>query len=408
MTPSETRILVACTVGNAVSFTPAIHSVFGLFLGPLSATFGWTRASISGVLGLIALIAALTLPFLGRYADRHGARSLVLAGCLLFAGAIASLSLTNGSLSRFYLTFTVVALVGCAASPPILSKVIAQWFDRNRGSMLGISGGLGGGVGSTVIPIAAALMMPAFGWRGTYVGVGAIIALVGFPILFVWLKDAPQLRVVEAVTAGEGLSLPEAIRTKTFWLLIVALASGAGCLTSIFSHIVPILAERGVSIPVATSVISVFAMVAAGWQIAFGVILDRVPSSKITAPMYLTAAGGLLVLEYGVGTPALVLAGIALGIGLGSQFGALPFLVARYFGLRHFGVTIGVMYSAVFLLQGATPVVLDHVFDVQQSYRLGVIGIAICLATGAALLLLLPSYSTRGALEELQPANAVR
>src|SRR5579862_1441873 len=105
MTPSETRILAACTVGNAVSVTPAIHSVFGLFLVPLSTTFGWSRASISGVLGVIALISACTLPFLGRYADRHGARNLVLVGCLSFAGAIASLALTNGSLPRFYLTF---------------------------------------------------------------------------------------------------------------------------------------------------------------------------------------------------------------------------------------------------------------------------------------------------------------
>jgi MFS family permease len=405
MTGNETRIVAACTIGNAVSVTPAVHSVFGLFLLPLSTTFGWTRASISGVLGLIALIAASALPFLGRYADRHGARNLVLGGCLLFAAAIASLAFTNGSLLRFYLSFGLVAVTGCAASPPILSKVIAQWFDRNRGSMLGISAGLGGGAGSTVMPIAAALMMPVLGWRGTYAGIGAIIALAGFPILFLWLKDAPRQRVVEAVTAGEGSSLSEAIRTKTFWLLIISLASGAGCLTSIFSHIVPVLAERGISIPIATTVISVFGMVGAGWQIAFGAILDRVSSAKITAPMYLAAAAGLMLLEYGASTPVLVLAGVALGIGIGSQFAALPFLVARYFGLRHFGLIIGVMYSAVFLLQGATPVVLDHVFDVQHSYRQGVTGITLCLAGGAALLLFLPAYRSRALLDRPVPVT---
>jgi MFS family permease len=407
MTRTETQILTASTVGNAVSVTPAVHSVFGLFLLPLSTTFGWTRASISGALGLIAVVAACALPFLGRYADRHGARNLILGGCLLFAAAIASLALSNGSLPRFYLTFALIALAGCAASPPILSKVVAQWFDGNRGAMLGISAGVGGGVGSTIIPIAAALMMPVFGWRGTYVGIGLIVALVGLPVMFLWLRDAPRQRIAAAVTAGEGASVSEVVRTPTFWLLVIALASGAGCLTSIFSHVVPVLAERGISISTATTVIGVFAIVAAAWQVVFGLILDRVPSAKITAPMYLVAVAGLLLLEYGVRMPALIAAGVALGIGLGSQFGALPFLVARYFGLRHFGVIIGMMYSAVFLLQGATPVVLDHVFDVQRSYRQGISGIIMSLLVGAALLLFLPAYRSRRAIGRLQLAKDV-
>lgn len=405
MTRTETQILTASTVGNAVSVTPAVHSVFGLFLLPLSTTFGWSRASISGALGLIALVAACALPFLGRYADRRGARNLILGGCLLFAAAIASLALSNGSLPRFYLSFALIALAGCAASPPILSKVVAQWFDHNRGAMLGISAGVGGGVGSTVIPIAAAMMMPVFGWRGTYVGIGAIVALVGFPVMFLWLRDAPRQRVAAAVTAGEGASLSQVVRTRTFWLLLIALASGAGCLTSIFSHVVPVLAERGISTATATTVIGIFAIVAAAWQIAFGVILDRVPSAKITAPMYLVAVAGLVLVEWGVEMPALIAAGVALGIGLGSQFGALPFLVARYFGLRHFGVILGIMYSAVFLLQGATPVLLDHVFDVQRSYRQGIVGIIVSLLVGAALLLFLPPYRAGGTVASLQPAK---
>jgi len=60
----------------------------------------------------------------------------------------------------------------------------------------------------------------------------------------------------------------------------------------------------------------------------------------------------------------------------------------------------------VFLLQGATPIVLDHVFDVQQSYRLGVIGIAVCLVAGAALLILLPAYSPRGPSHQPKLAKA--
>ena len=52
---SPRSVLIACTLGNAVSVTPAVHAVFGLFLVPLSAQFDWSRASISGVLGILPL-----------------------------------------------------------------------------------------------------------------------------------------------------------------------------------------------------------------------------------------------------------------------------------------------------------------------------------------------------------------
>ena len=67
-------VLLACTVGNAVSVTPAVHAVFGLFLVPLSQEFGWARASISVALGIVAVVGAVMYPLIGRHIDGHGAR----------------------------------------------------------------------------------------------------------------------------------------------------------------------------------------------------------------------------------------------------------------------------------------------------------------------------------------------
>ena len=122
-------IVVACTTGNAISMTPAVHAVFGIFLIPLATSFHWQRAAISGVLGLAAIISAIVLPLTGQYADRHGARGLALGGNLMLATAIALLSLTNGSIVQFYLTFALVAIAGSIASTALFSKVISDWFD---------------------------------------------------------------------------------------------------------------------------------------------------------------------------------------------------------------------------------------------------------------------------------------
>ena len=393
--PTRYTVLAACTTGVAVSMTPAVHAVFGLFLIPLSETFHWPRAQISAVLGMMAVVGAVIYPLAGRFADRHGARRMLITGNLVFALGIAALSLTTRHIAQFYLTFFVISLAGSVASTPIFSKVVAEWFDKGRGTALGISAGVGSGLGSIVIPVIAAVVVGHYGWRAGYLAIAAIVLGVGFPVLWLMLRDAPRASAASnlSAVAVQGLSLAEAMRLPHFWTVMVSIAIGAGCTTAIFSHVVPILADRGFTVAAGTAVVSMFALVGSTWQIVTGRLLDRSASTRVVIPMYLMAVVGLALLELATTTPALMLGGALLGVGLGAQFGTLPYLIARYFGLRAFGTIIGVMYSAVIAAQGVTPVLLDAAFDAQGNYRMAVFICGACLTFGAALLLLLPRYS---------------
>ena len=404
----RTGVLVACTLGNAVSTTPAVHAVFGLFLLPLSETFGWPRAAVSVVLGILALTGAIVYPLAGRYADRHGARRMLMTGLVLFALSVAALSLLSGSLLQLYATFFLVGLFGSVASTPIYSKVIAEWFEEGRGTALGISAGFGNGIGSVLFPILAAIIVAHQGWRAGYVAVGGLILILGLPALWWLLRDAPTKLSLEA--GGEapatGMLLNEALRTPTFWIIMIAIASGAGCTTAIFSHVVPILTDRGYGVEVGTAVLSTFALVTCAWQVATGRVLDWIASPRVVIPMVAMAVLGLVLLQYGQGTPQLLLGGLALGIGMGAQYGALPYFLARYFGTRAFGAIIGTMYSAVIAAQGTIPVLLDHAFDVQGSYRFALWLVSLALSASAALLLLLPRYPTGPRAVEMNLAGA--
>ncbi|MGF7146917.1 MFS family permease [Sphingomonas zeicaulis] len=391
------RVLLACTVGNAVSVTPAVHAVFGLFLVPLSDAFGWPRASISVVLGILAAGGALIYPLVGRYVDGHGARRALIIGIIGLALSIAALALTNGSLVQFYATFAMISVFGAIGGTPIFQKVVADWFDQGRGTALGISAGVGNGVGSVILPVLAATLMAAYGWRSAYLGIAAAMLLVAVPVLVLLLRDRSTAGGTGEGEAQAGLALAEAARLPAFWLTLIAIASGAGCTTAIFSHVVPILGDRGFDVATGTAVVSVFALVTSGWQIATGRILDKVPTPRIVVPMYLMAVAGLALLQLGQGMAALIVGGVLLGIGLGSQFGALPYFIARYFGLRSFGTIIGAMYSAVIVAQGFTPVLLDAAFDAQQTYAHALVAAGACLIVGALLLLLLPRFDDRAA-----------
>jgi MFS family permease len=390
----QVGVVLACLLGNMVCTTPIIYSPFGLFLVPIAQAFDWPRARVSGVLTLLALVTALAYPVVGRLADRHGPRRLILIGNLALGLGVIALGLSTPNVVLFYSLFGLIGVAGAMPSSMMFTRVIAGWFDKTRGSMMGITGGLGNGIGATVMPFVALLLMTRFGWRGAFFGLGALVIAIGLPTNLFLLKEPPVARPAHPTAPAEleGMSLPQAAGTFIFWLMLTAIGLGSGCLTAVLAHVVPILTDRHFPVGQATAVVSVFAMVTAGWQIVVGWLLDRTGSPKLVAPLFLVSVAGLLTLEHGTSLPVLILGGALMGIGMGTEFGALPYFISRYFGLRRFGVIAGVMYSAVIIAQGVTPLLMDMDFDRRHSYVLSLHVIQAVMVAGAAMIACLPAY----------------
>jgi MFS family permease len=387
-------VILACTVGNAVSITPMVYTVFGLFLLPIATEFGWPRSAVSFVLLIVAVVSAVSYPIIGRMIDRYGARSIILVGNVMFAASVACVALIQASLAQLYVAYAVVGIAGAIPSSVMFTKVIAAWFDRNRGVALGIVGGVGNGVGAALSPLFVQALLTAYGWRGGYVGIAAAILLIGFPVLFVLLHDPPRTtaRVAESGSGpSEGMTLGQARATRTFWIVLAAIAMGAGCMTAVFAHVVPMLLDRGLPPNRATAVLATFSVVTAAWQVGVGRLLDRVPKPWIAAPFYLMALAGLILFESTSSYPQLIAAGALMGLGLGTEYGVLPYFLSRYFGVRHYGAISGLTYGVIVLTQGITPFLMDLAFDLTGSYRIAIVVIGAGLICGALLILrLLP------------------
>ena len=390
-------VVVACTVGNGVSVTPMVYTVFGLFLIPIATEFGWPRAGVSFVLLIIAIAGAIGYPIVGRLIDRYGARPVILTGNVLFAASVASVSLAEASRIQFYSAYALIGITAAIPSSVMFTKVIAGWFDQRRGLFLGIVGGLGNGIGAALSPLFVYALISSYGWRAGFQGIGAAIILIGFPVLYLLLRDPPQgvsRSATEHLEKTAGLSLTEALRTSTFWIILAAIALGAGCMTAIFAHVVPMLLDRGVPARQATTVLVTFSLVTAGWQIGMGYMLDRIPRPWIAAPFYLLALAGLILLESTSSYPLLLLSGLLMGLGLGTEYGVLPYFLSRYFGTRHYGAISGSMYGVIVLTQGLTPFLMDLVFDVTGTYDIAIIAICIGLVLGAILITRLLPFHT--------------
>src|ERR671924_2414135 len=73
-----------------------LRSVFGVYIKPMEAEFGWSRSAMSMAAALSLLLLGAVGPFAGRLADRWGPRRvIVLALILLGVGSILSAFVTR-------------------------------------------------------------------------------------------------------------------------------------------------------------------------------------------------------------------------------------------------------------------------------------------------------------------------
>lgn len=70
-------------------------------------------------------------------------------------------------------------------------------------------------------------------------------------------------------------------------------------------------------------------------------------------------------------------------------------MVSPYFGLAAYGRIAGVMYAAVMMAQGITPVLIDMSYDHTGDYGWSLRAMTIVFACGSLALCALPPYPTR-------------
>lgn len=384
---------LATTLGNMVCLNVSVTSVFGVFLLAMARDLGWPRAQITGALALIALVSVVAYPLVGQLIDRFGARPVIVPGSALFALGVMAIRWVPANVPGFYLTFALIGALGAAPSTAMFAKVISRWFTARRGLMLGISAGVGNGLGATLMPIFAASLLAGYGWRTSYFLVGLTVFMVATPALFLWLWEPDEAPLAQGKPDADQVHWTSLIATPRFWLIFSSVGLVAGCLSAIFSHAVPILSDRGFGMGLASAIMAVMGLSASVGQIACGYLMDRTSGPRLVVLVYGLAVVGMAGLMLASGLVLLALSGAFLGGALGMTYAALPYFISRYFALDVFGRMAGLAYAAVMLAQGMLPFAMDLWFDRMGSYSGAVALLAgfVCLASG--LVCLLPAYS---------------
>ena len=394
-------IVVAAAVGLFMSFNPIVTYTFGVFLIQLSGEFEWTRGQISLAYSLAMLAFAVAQPFVGRILDRFGARRVIVPAVLIFGSIFASLSLLTSKLAHFYGVFLLIGAVGGGTTSIAYFGVLSQWFVKRRGIALGLALA-GNGLSAFVMPTLSQFLVDSFGWRQAYLVLGLMSVVVSIPIVVLLLRETPEAMGLEpdgrvttdsqpkrpAEESVSPMSGREAIRTSTFWLIVISFLLMSTALVGCMTHLVPMLADRGLTAQTAAFAASVLGGATLVGRITAGYLLDRFFAPRVTLTFFALGLFGILLLWSEAPGALAFLGAFVIGFAASADT-TLPYLVAKFFGLKAFGEIFGLAVACNILGWVAGPVILGFAFDWMGSYRtmLGMLMVVLLVAVGLMAIL---------------------
>jgi len=354
-----------------------------VFLVPLQAHFGWSRAAIAAGSATAAVVSGMASPLVGAWIDKYGSRTVMTFGALLMGSAFLLLGAMT-SLWQLYV-LNVVAAIGltCCAFIPI-QTLIANWFIEKRGLAMGIAL-TGIGFGGLVMAPLAGLLVARVGWRLAFAGLGGLILTTVAAVVLAVVRSRPAemglLPDGEAVAsdtvegdAGDGLDsgidLGAALRTGPFWVLAVAHFLWTFASFSILGHFVAHLRDVGFEGGLAAGALGLIGGASVAGRLVIGYFADRTSKrDAMSAALVLSALSTALLLSI-ASHGALPLFVVTYGLALGGIAVLFPLLVGECFGLLAFGKILGLIAIAATLGGAAGPVLTGRIYDVAGSYRL--------------------------------------
>jgi len=369
-------VVWACFSSLALIF--GVSYSFAAFFASFAAEFAAQRADVAMVFGLCGLIYFVLGVGGGMLADRFGPRAVCMTGMGFIAAGQLGTSLAQ-SMATVYLCYGVGIGIGIALVYTPSIACVQPWFTRRRGLAAGIASA-GIGAGTLVVPLLASGAIAWLQWRDA-------LRLLALAVLVLGLSCAALMRRAPAAQAAggtpqvpPGLTLREALHSRTFWWLYLGAVLAAPSMFVPFAHVSAAARDAGIDTAQAVGLVGLIGIGSLVGRFAVGALADRL-GRTLTLVLMQGAMGASYLLWAGAASyPFFALFALCFGLSYGGIVSLLPALCMDYFGARAVASIIGTLYSGAALGNLLGPVLAGLVFDRTGSYS-PVIGA--CLALSA-------------------------
>jgi MFS family permease len=376
-----------------------------VFLTPMTTDLGWSRADFTWgqTIGTFFMSGAGFV--VGSYIDARGPRLFMLAGGLCLSASVIAMSQVDSLWQYLVLRGAGMTIGSIMIGNLVVNTTVSKWFVRKRAWAISFST-IGLSLAGFVAPRLTAALVEAYGWRTAWVVLGIGLLFLVIPGALMMRRrpedygmlpdgddpDSPVDTSMLQVTARTEVqwTRAEAVRTRAFWLLVVAF-----CLSSLgtgaFSlHTISYLQDSGYSASEAAARFSLVYLFTASTRPIWGGIMQRVAPRYCAAMGFMTTAvcTGGMIYALNAGSGLLLYAFmIGWGTGFGGYVPLQELIWATYFGRVHIGRVRAVAIPLLGMTQAVGPQLAARVYDSAGSYSYAFALFASCSAAGALCIL---------------------
>ena len=371
---------------------------WSVFIKPLNAEFGWSRAEIAMAFAICCLVFGLMTFPAGRISDKIGPGKVVMAGGIIL-GIGFVLSGFIQSKFQLYITYGLIAGFGGGIIylPPIATA--PKWWPDRRALATGFAV-VGLGLGSFLMgPLATYIIQaPGLGWRYVFIYCGMAMGVMAFVcglLLKVppagwkpagWSPPAPAAGAA-APKATRDFTHEETTHDMKFWLLYAAYFCGSFAGLMVIGHLAGFGRDAGLTAMAAAGAVSSLAFTNAATRVLSGWFVDMIGVRVYFAATFLLQTLAMIFI-FQLGGSVYGLAAIAMLIGwnYGAMFTLFPATCGQFYGMTAQGSNYGLLFTAWGLAGFAGPWVGGYLKDVTGTYYAPFLIAAAFCALGTVIL----------------------
>lgn len=327
-------------------------------------------------------------PFVGWFIDKFGPRNVMLFGIFLTGFGFILLSRIN-ALWQFYASFVIITLGLSFGTFLVVTTTVANWFVRQRSKAMSITMA-GSGLGGMLVPLIV-WMIATTDWRTGLVIIGVGFWVMGIPVSFVMRRrpedygmlpdgDKASDQSEANVSSGESsvsaaqveaagtFTAKQALRTRTFWQLSLAMGASQLVMSASLHHI-PAVTSFGMSREIGGLMILVVSVFSVIGRLASGVVGDAMDKRKVIAISFVLQFLGTLIFAFSTNVWHLIIFSVLWGLGFGGSIPVRFAMIADLFGRRYYGSIMGTLMTVSSVFGVAGPVFVGWMADSRGNYR---------------------------------------
>lgn len=408
--PTRHRGWSVALAGTGINLALGVLYTWSVISKGVPEAWGWSETAKSWPYAIACLAFCLMMVPAGWMQDRIGPRLVATIGGVLVGAGLIIASFTTSPVG-YIIGFGVLAGSGigfgyASATPPAV-----KWFPAAKTGLIAGIVVSGFGLASVYAAPLARWLTGEFGLATTMMtlGIGFLVVVVLFAQRLVppphgYVPPGTPRQAGGAGPTHEHEFTPgEMLRTWQFSALWFMYACGAGAGLMIISKLA-LLAQLQAGLALGFVLVAVLAVGNGFGRIAAGSLSDRI-GRRTTLVICFTMQAGLILLlsltrEGSVLASPTVLGALSalIGANYGANLALFPSITKDFYGLKHFGVNYGLVFTAWGFGGFLLALLAGRVYDQTQTFTFAYYCSAALLVSAAMLTFLVrtPSKPVRG------------